>query len=152
VEEMISQLTLKDRLLEISKELPAEFEEQKDKTLKIEFKIAERKVFLSKKTLTYKARVRIDDEKKIVNFFETLKEKGLGVSAGDSDISPGYGFKIETYKLKGKEREGNIEELSRLFGKDYKYSFDYSTVRKKVEEEARNAGYDFSVFLSERSI
>jgi hypothetical protein len=149
---MISELTLKDRLIEISKELPARFEEQKDKTLKIEFKIAERKVFLSKKTLTYKARVRIDDEKKIVNFFETLKEKGLGVSAGDADISPGYGFKIETYKLKGKEREGNIEESSRLFGKDYKYSFDYSTIRKRIKEEARNAGYDFSVFFSERSI
>ncbi len=147
---MITQLTLKDRLIEISKELPSRFEEQKDRTLKIEFKIAERKVFLSKKTLTYKARVRIDDENKIVKFFETLKEKGLGVSS-DSDISPGYGFKIETYKLKGKEREGNIQELSRLFGKDYKYSFDYSTVRKRVEE-ARNAGYVFSVFLSERSI
>jgi len=149
---MITQLTLKDRLIEISKELPSRFEEQKDRTLKIEFKIAERKVFLSKKTLTYKARVRIDNENKIVKFFETLKEKGLGVSGSDSDISPGYGFKIETYKLKGKEREGNIQELSRLFGKDYKYSFDYSTVRKRVEEEARNAGYDFSVFLSERSI
>lgn len=148
---MITQLTLKDRLIEISKELPSRFEEQKDRTIKIEFKIAERKVFLSKKTLTYKARVRIDDENKIVKFFETLKEKGLGVSS-DSDISPGYGFKIETYKLKGKEREGNIQELSRLFGKDYKYSFNYSTVRKRVEEEARNAGYVFSVFLSERSI
>lgn len=148
---MITQLTLKDRLIEISKELPSRFEEQKDRTLKIEFKIAERKVFLSKKTLTYKARVRIYDENKIVKFFETLNEKGLGVSS-DSDISPGYGFKIETYKLKGKEREGNIQELSRLFGKDYKYSFDYSTVRKRVEEEARNAGYVFSVFLSERSI
>ena len=103
---MITQLTLKDRLIEISKELPSIFEEQKDETLKIEFKIAERKVFLSKKTLTYKARVRIDDENKIVKFFETLKEKGLGVSTGASDLSPGYGFKIETYKLKGKEREG----------------------------------------------
>lgn len=145
-------MPLKDRLIEISKELPARFEQQKDKTLKIEFKIAERKVFLSKKTLTYKARVRIDDENKIVKFFETLKEKGLGVSSGDSDMSPGFGFKIETYKVKGKEREGNIQELSKLFGKDYKYSFDYSTVRKRVEEETRNAGYDFSVFLSERSI
>ena len=145
-------MTLKDRLIEISKELPSSFEEQKDETLKIEFKIAERKVFLSKKTLTYKARVKIDDKNKIVKFFETLKEKGLGVSTGDSDLSPGIGFKIETYKLKGKEREGNIQELSRLFGKDYKYSFDYSTIRKKVEEEAKNAGYDFSVFLSERSI
>jgi len=149
---MITKLTLKDRLIEISKELPSRFEEQKDSTLTIEFKIAERKVFLSKKTLTYKARISIDDENKIVKFFETLKEKGLGVSGGDSDISLGFGFKVETYKLKGKEREGNIQELSRLFGKDYKYSFDYSTVRKRVEEQTRNAGYDLSIFLSERSI
>jgi len=30
--------------------------------------------------------------------------------------------------------------FSRLFGKDYKYSWDYSTVRRIVEQEAKNAG------------
>ena len=66
-----------------------------------------------------------------------MKETGAGISGGDSDISPGFGYKMETYKTTGKEREESIEERSRLFGKDYKYSFDYSMVRKKVEQEAK---------------
>ncbi|MGQ9543627.1 MAG: ribonucleoside-triphosphate reductase [Candidatus Bathyarchaeia archaeon] len=145
-------IMLKERLLKTGGELPARFEEQSDGTLKLEFKIAERKVFLSKKTLNYRARLRLDDENKTVKFFETLKEVGLGVSSGDSDTSPGFGFKVETYKLAGKEREGNIEELSRMFGKDYKYSFDYSKVREIVKREAESAGYTLHVVLNERSV
>ena len=67
-------------------------------------------------------------------------------------MSPGFGFKKETYKITGKGREGNIEELSKLFGKDYKYSWDYSSVRKTVEEETRKVGYSLSTVLDERSI
>ncbi|MCJ7760500.1 ribonucleoside-triphosphate reductase [Candidatus Bathyarchaeota archaeon] len=145
-------MSLKERLIDVSKTLPASFEEQKDGTLKLEFKVAERKVFLSKKTLTYRAKLRVDEAYRVVKLFEILKETGLGVSSGDSDMSPGYGFKVETYKTIGKQREGTIEELSKLFGKDYKYSFDYSTVRKMVEEEANKMGYALSVVLLEKSV
>jgi len=143
---------LKERLIDVSKTLTATFEEQKDGTLKLEFKVAERKVFLSKKTLTYRAKLRVDEAYRVVKLFETLKETGLGVSSGDSDMSPGFGFKVETYKTTGKQREGTIEELSKLFGKDYKYSFDYSTVRKMVEQEANKMGYALSVVLLEKSV
>ncbi|MBS7649829.1 MAG: ribonucleoside-triphosphate reductase [Candidatus Bathyarchaeia archaeon] len=143
---------LKDRLIELSSGLPARFEEQRDGTLKLEFKVAERKVFLSKKTLNYKAHLRLDDDNKTVRFFETLKETGLGISSGDSDITPGLGFKVETYKVTGKEREGNIEELSKLFGKDYKYSFDWSRIREMVKREADNSGYSFQTVLNEKHI
>ena len=147
-------MTLKEKLVEVSRELPARFEEQKDGTLTLESKIAERKVFLSKKTLTYRARLRVDDEKKQVRFFEMLKETGIGISSGGGvdDISPGFGFKKETYKTTGKAREGSIEELSKLFGKDYKYSWDYSAIRKKVELETQNGAYSFFICLHEKQI
>jgi hypothetical protein len=146
------QLTLEERLIEVSKEFPAKFEAQNDGTLALESKIAERKVFLSKKTLMYRAKLRVDDKKRTVNFFEILKESGLGLASGDSDISPGFGFKKETYKVTGKAREGSIEELSELFGKDYAYSWDYSKVRKKIQEEVKQAGYSLSICLTERGV
>jgi hypothetical protein len=145
-------MSLKAHIIEASKGLPAAFEEQNDCTLKLEYKVAERKVFLFKKTLTYRAKLRVDETYRVVKLFETLKETGFGVSGGDSDMSPGFGFKVDTYKTTGKQREGTLEELSKLFGKDYKYSFDYSTVRKIVEQEANKMGYALSVVLLERSV
>jgi hypothetical protein len=143
-------MSLKEKLIKISEAFPEKFKEIEENVLMLEAKIAERKVFLSKKNLIYKAKIKIDDENKTVKFFETLKEKGIGISSGDSiDISPGFGFKVEKYRVIGKERGGSIEELSKLFGKDYKYSFDYSAVRKKVEEEVQKAGYSFSIALAE---
>ncbi|MBS7655769.1 hypothetical protein KEJ50_04620 [Candidatus Bathyarchaeota archaeon] len=147
-------MSLKEKLIELNEPLPEKFKEIEENVLVLETKIAERKVFLSKKTLIYKAKLRINDRDKTVKFFETLKEIGTGISSGGelTDISPGFGFKIEKYKISGKEREGAIEELSKLFGKDYKYYFDYSTVRKTVEHETRNAGYNFSIVLMEKMV
>jgi hypothetical protein len=147
------RLTLRQRLIEVSRGFPARFEEQDDGTLKLELKVAERKVLLSRKTLMYRARVKVDDDRRTVKFFETLKETGLGLTSGDStDMSPGLGFKKETYKITGRGREGNIEELSKLFGKDYRYSWDYSKVRKNVQHETEQAGYTFSISLNERDL
>jgi hypothetical protein len=111
--------------------------------------IAERKAFLSKKKLQYIAKFRIDDEAKQVKFTEMLKESGSGLTSGgggfDDGMSPGIGFKTESYNTlnKGGQREGSIEEQSSLFGKDYTYNFDYKAVRAKVEELAKAAGYEF---------
>jgi hypothetical protein len=108
-------MLLKEKFLEVSKSFSAEFKEQRDGSLVLRFIVAERKVFLSKKKLTYRCKVRISDEKKEVTFFEMLSESSSGLSVGS-----GFEFKKETYGIKGKEREGGIEEASRLFGKDYK--------------------------------
>ncbi len=140
-------MTLKERLTEISKSLPAEFKEQKDGSLILQFVVAERKVFLSKKKLTYRCRARVNDEKKKVTFFEILRESSVGLSGG-----AGVGFTKETYGVRGKEREGNIEEQSRLFGKDYKYSFDYKKIRETIKDEAEKVGYSFSVHLLEKLV
>ena len=140
-------MLLKEKFLEVSKSFPVEFKEQRDGSLVLRFIVAERKVFLSKKKLTYRCKVRIGDEKKEVTFFEMLSESSSGLSVGS-----GFEFKKETYGIKGKEREGGIEEASRLFGKDYKYSFDYKKIREAIKKETQDAGYSFSVKLLEKLV
>lgn len=144
-------MDLKDKILEMSKSFPAPFRVEKDGSLSLEFIVAERKVFLSKKTLKYRARLRVNDENKVVSFFEILKESGAGLSSGD-DMSPGFGFKTEVSRISGKEREGNIAELSTLFGKEYKYSFDFGSIRNAVKEEAEKLGYGMNIVLLERNV
>ena len=110
--------------------------------------IAERKAFLSKKKLTYTAKFRIDEDGKTLKFTEMLAEKGSGLSSGggfdgDMGMSPGFGFKTETYKSGAGGREGSIQEQSNLFGKDYSYNFDYKQIRTKFEDLAKKSGYQF---------
>lgn len=113
-----------------------------------EFKvvIAEVKAFLATKKLDYSARVQINDENKTVAFSEMLKESGAGFTSGsiDGGISTGFGFKTETYNTFSGKREGTIEESVNIFGKKYKYTFDYKEIRNKVEEIARQKGYVFT--------
>lgn len=108
--------------------------------------IAQRKTFLSKKKLTYSAKMKIDDEAKTIKFSEMLIEGGSGLSSGgefDDGISPGFGFKAESYNTISGAREGTIEEQSSLFGKKFEYSFNYKEIRGKVEEEAEASAYKF---------
>lgn len=109
----------------------------------IEFTVAERKAFLSRKRLTYSARFRIDRETKEVRFTEMLSESGAGAYSGLDDSSSGFGFKKETYRIGGSARDGTIEEQSRLFAKEYSYTFDLSRVRGILESAASKAGYAF---------
>jgi hypothetical protein len=145
-------MTLKERLLAEIPGLPARFEEQKDGSLALESVVAERKSFLSRKKLTYRCRVRLDEAGKEVKLFEILKESGFGMSGVGDDMAPGFGFKKETWKSDGKTREGTLEEQSRLFGKDYSYKFDFALVRKAVEQAAADAGFSFTVCLREKSL
>ena len=113
-----------------------------------EFKstIAERKSFLSKKKLTYSAKMRIDDENKTVKFSEMLIENGSRLSSGggfDDGMSPGFGFKSESYNTLNGPREGTIEEQSNLFGKKFEYNFNYKEIRDKVEGVVKVEKYKF---------
>lgn len=141
-----------DRLLRLDGRLPAALEQHKDGTLGMECIIAERKALLSKKKLTYKCLLRVDDTSATIRFWEALVEKGSGVSSGPDDISPGFGFKKESYKTGAKTRSGSIEEQSRLFGKDYTYDWDYATVRHAVGEMADEAGYTVEVALRRKAV
>lgn len=137
-----------DILEEIKKALSERGGEWKEKKGIWEFSaiIAERKAFLAKKKLTYSAKMKIDEEKKLVSFSEMLVDSGSGFSSGggfDDGISTGVGFKKETYNTMNKGREGTIEEQSGLFGKKYEYQFDYKEIRSKVEKVVKNAGFSF---------
>ena len=109
--------------------------------------IAERKAFLSKKKLTYSARMRFDDGERAIAFSEMLIESGSGLSSGgggfDDGMSSGFGFKTESYNTTGGARTGHIAEQSNLFGKTYQYSFDYQDIRARVEAVATANGYRF---------
>lgn len=133
----------------IQKELQGYNGTWKDKKGVWEFSsiIAERKAFLSTKKLTYSARIKIDENTKLVMFSEMLMEVGSGLSSGndfgDTGMSTGFGFKTETYNTMSGAREGNIEEQSNLFGKKFDYKFGYKEIRSKVEETTKAAGYEF---------
>jgi hypothetical protein len=127
--------------------IPAQLKERKG-LYSFEFTVAERKAFLSTKKLTYRAAFRIDEVIKELRFSEMLKESGSGISSGIDDMSPGFGFRAETYKTGIGPREGNIAEQSRLFGKKYNYSFDYSKIRKDIEAAAVKAGYGFKYLIT----
>ncbi|MEN3186831.1 MAG: hypothetical protein ABDK94_03995 [Atribacterota bacterium] len=118
------------------------FQEKKG-IYEISLLVAERKAFLARQKLEYKARFQIDDIKKCVQFTEMLKESGAGLSGSDLDTTPGFGFKKETHNTLSGARSGTIEEQSKLLGKKYEYRFDCRKIRSAVEEIARKNGYEF---------
>lgn len=112
--------------------------------------LAERKAFLSKKKLTYSAKMRIDGDTKLVKFSEMFIEVGSGLSSGggfDGGMSTGFGFKTESYNTLSGARQGTIEEQSNLFGKKFDYKFDYKEIRSKVEKTAKSSGYRFEYHI-----
>ena len=140
-----------DQIKEFLAGIPATVKEKRG-VYSVKFIVAERRVFLSKKKLTYSARFRVDEDKKELRFTELLKESGSGMSTGDSEIGPGFGFKKESYKTSAGPHSGSIEEQSRLFGKQYSYTFDFSQVRASIENLAIDAGYAFKYQVTSRGL
>ena len=135
---------IQDNIKNLAKSLGTSLEEDKGiYTLKLV--VAERKVFLSKKKLEYIAKFRLDEKTKSVKFTEMLIESGSGISmAGAIDeMTPGIGFKIQSYKTGFGPREGSIEEQSVLFGKTYQYKFDFKTIREKLKKITQKDGWNF---------
>lgn len=138
-------MSITDELKNIVSGIPAKINEKKG-VYEFEVQLAERKAFLTKQKLIYSAKFRVDEQAKEVRFTEMLKESGAGVSTGGAsdDMSPGFGFKKETYNTFSGTRSGTIEEQSSLFGKKYEYKFDYGAIRKKFESKANEHGYKFT--------
>lgn len=136
---------MQDQLNSYANQIGAELKEKKG-VFELFKVVAERKAFLSKKKLTYTAKIKIDDESKTVLFSEYLKEAGSGLSSGgdfDSNMSPGFGFSKTSYKTGPSGISGSIQEQSNLFGKQYNYDFKYQQVRENVETLAKESGYSF---------
>jgi hypothetical protein len=140
-----------DEIRRLAEGIPAALKEEKGEYL-LEVTVAERKAFLSRKSLIYSVRFRIDEEKKELRFTEMLRETGSGLSTGNVDTTPGFGFRKETYKTGAGPREATIEEQSRLFGARYSYTFDFSRVRRAIEAEAMKAGCTFSYQITRRGL
>jgi len=140
-------MSLLDEIGKIAGEIGAGLKESKG-VYTLECVVAERKGWLSRKKLVYRAKFSIDEANKELRFTEMLKESGWGLSSGDAGQSPGFGFKKETYKQGLGPREGTIEEQSRLFGENYQYAFEWGKIRKAVEEKAQALGYKFSYHLT----
>jgi hypothetical protein len=140
---------LMESIIAVVAAIPAEIKGGKKDTYEFEYVVAERKAFLSKKKLVYKAEFRLDNNNWKMHFTEMLKESGFGLSSGgdDMDMSPGVGFKKGTYKMGAQGREGTIEEQSKLFGKDYNYSFDFGAIRNKFKSIAEDFGYAFEYHI-----
>lgn len=136
-------MSLAEEIGKIAAEVGGDLKESKG-VYTLECVVAERKGWLSRKKLLYRAKFAIDEGNKELRFTEMLKESGWGLSSGDLDTSPGFGFKKETYKQGLGGREGTIEEQSNLFGEKYQYKFEWGKIRKAVEEKAQALGYKFS--------
>lgn len=135
-------MAISDDIAGMAGSIGAEIKEKKG-VYTIRLTVAERKAFLSRKKLEYIAKYRVDEAARELCFTEMLKESGAGVSGGGDDISPGFGFKAETYKTGAGPREGTITEQSQYFGKQYSYNYDFSAIRTWVEQAATAAGYAF---------
>ena len=148
--------TIKEALIELGGSLPAKFIEGKNDVLWMTYVVAERKSFLNKQKLSYRCRLKIDESKKALIFFEILSEVGSGISAGggfgDTEMSSGFGFRVEKTSYKSGGREGTIEEQTVLFGKKYEINFDYKKIREDVKSIAEKFGYGFETTLRESSI
>ena len=142
-------MSFQDEIIKLAGSLSLEPKTKGD-VIELSATIAERKAFLSKKKLQYIARIKIKEDKKELHFSEMLKESGFGMMSGGGgmdNMSPGFGFKTESYNTFGGKREGGIKEQSTLFGKDYKYSFDYAKIREAFESLAGKDGYKFEYHI-----
>jgi hypothetical protein len=139
-------------IAEIAKTHGGEWTPQKDGSLRFETVVAERRKFFSRKKLTYICRLRVDESARQVRFFEMLRQSGFGLSGGGDDPGPGVGFKKEVYGTSGKSRTAAIEEQSRLFGMDYRYTFDFGRLREALRRAAAEAGYGFEITLMEKAV
>lgn len=135
---------LREALLQALAVLGGEVRERGDA---IEFTkvLAERRAFLSRRRLVYRATVRVDEGRREVHLWESLTETSSGLAP-----EAGAGFKVETYRTWPEARAGTIKEQAELFGKRYNYTFDFSAVRKELEAAARGHGYAVQVKLSGR--
>ena len=109
--------------------------------------LGERKTFLNQNKVSYTAKFRILDDKKLLKFTEIIKESGSGFSVFGDDFAPGVGFKKETYKASSNGREGVLSEKSNFFGKTLEASIDYKKIRGQVKALAEQNGYKFKYII-----
>lgn len=114
--------------------------------------LVQQKSFLSKKTVEYVAKFKVQEDDHVVRFFEMLKESGSGMSAGDGDVGGGWGVSKGTYKSGLGGLEGGIEAQGSLLGNKYGFTFDYARIRTAVKAIAESHGYRFEYQLTPKGL
>jgi hypothetical protein len=112
---------------------------------RVEKVLAERKTFISRKKLEYRAEFAIDDQQKELRFTESLKESGRGMDAG-------VGVQSESYNTLSGARKGSFEDHSRQLGKHYDASVDYGAIREAIKGLTEAAGYSFSYLVTTKGL
>ena len=138
-------MDLTEEIRKIAEGIPAELKEDK-KGFVLEWVVAERKSFLSKKKLVYQAKIHLDRERNELRFSERLKESGFGLSAGAGRAmisAPALVSRRKNTAPGSGPREGTLEEQSNLFGRKYQYRFDFGLIRRSIEAKTVEAGYRF---------
>lgn len=138
-----------EEIKRIASTIPAELKENKG-LFTLECTVGERTVLLSKQKFVYRAKFRIDENKREVRFTEMLNESGFGFSVG-MDAGRGLGFsfkKKETPKTEAAPKEGTSKAPSEPSGKADSDTVDFSKVRSMIEAEAVKAGYTFKYKLT----
>jgi hypothetical protein len=115
--------------------------------------VAEQKSLLSKKKVEYSAKFKVQDEERVVRFFEMLKESGSGMSGGDAgDFGGGWGVTKTTYKMGTGGLEGSLETQGALLGKKFAFAFDYGKIRTAVRAIAEQNGYRFEYQVTPKGL
>ena len=67
--------------------------------------------------------------------------------------SPGVTVSTQKFKVgKGGQQESVFQQQADFFGKSYDYTFDFKTIRSKIEEIAKANGYDFQYQVTPKAI
>lgn len=111
------------------------------------FTLGERKTVLNQDKVSYTAKFRILENKKLLKFTEIIKKSSSGFGASTDDFAPGAGFKKENYQASADGREGTLSEKSDFFGKKLDVELDYKKIRGQVKALAEKDGYKFKYII-----
>lgn len=121
--------------------------QNKEGVFYVSFTLAKRDLPISKRSVDYKAKYKIDEEKKIVYFNEMLKEINSGF-LGSDDSPFGVTKKSEVYQVSSSGRAGKIKETSKIANEEYAYTFDFGKIRRELKEivESNNYKFKYKIF------
>ena len=139
-----------DTIMSAADEFPVRFVRSGDE-LTLEATIGQRRLFLSRRTLAYRCRLRVDDAARRITFFEGLVERGPGL---DDTLEPLTGPVARGVKhaTPAAVRPPSPARSSRPLARGYDFSFRYQRVREAVERAAQIAGYEVRTVARERSV
>lgn len=106
------------------------------------YEIADRNTKINNINVSYTAKFRVINDDKIIKFNEVITEKSSGLGVG-GEMTPGIGYKTESFKSKLDGREGKVSEKSSMGEKELNYSINYKDIRNTIKSISEKNGYRF---------